>query len=159
MKNYIGCKMVEAEPCFRVIQRTGDGYTAKTKLIKAEELASHYDGVEEGYKVRYEDGYESFSPKDVFEKAYMMVSDDNTITKQNVDDFIKSVECTTIGEKTTLVRVTLVNGFELVEASSCVDAKNYDKKIGAKICMKKIKNKIWLLLGFFLQTAIGGVKP
>ena len=26
--------------------------------------------VEEGYKVVYEDGYESWSPKDVFEKAY-----------------------------------------------------------------------------------------
>lgn len=44
MKNYIGVKVVKAEP------REKDG-----KL---------------GYKVMYENGYVSWSPKDVFEKAY-----------------------------------------------------------------------------------------
>jgi hypothetical protein len=38
-----------------------------TKLIRAE--AQEKDG-EEGYKVTYEDGYESWSPKDVFDSAY-----------------------------------------------------------------------------------------
>lgn len=44
MKNYIGVKIVKAEP----EEREGKA----------------------GYKVRYEDGYISWSPKDVFEKAY-----------------------------------------------------------------------------------------
>lgn len=44
MKQYIGTKVISAEP--------------KTDL-----------GLE-GYKVVYEDGYESWSPKEVFEKAY-----------------------------------------------------------------------------------------
>lgn len=28
---------------------------------------------------------------------------------------------------------------------------------GYEICMEKIKDKVWLLLGFLLQTAVGGV--
>ena len=44
MKNYIGVKIVKAEP-------------EKKKGIA-------------GYKVVYPDGYTSWSPKDVFEKAY-----------------------------------------------------------------------------------------
>ena len=38
-----------------------------TKVIKAEPEME--EGVE-GYKVVYEDGYVSWAPKDVFEKAY-----------------------------------------------------------------------------------------
>lgn len=44
MKNYIGVKIVKAEP-------------------------QEKDG-KQGYKVMYPDGYVSWSPKDVFEKAY-----------------------------------------------------------------------------------------
>lgn len=52
MKTYIGTKIIEAEPC-AAWKNSGD----------------HKVG-DPGYKVRYEDGYESWSPKDVFEKAY-----------------------------------------------------------------------------------------
>jgi hypothetical protein len=74
-----------------------------------------------------------------------------------VDNFIKETHVDTVGEKTTIVRVTLKNGFELVESSSCVDKANYDEKLGTEICMEKIKNKIWFLLGFLLQTAKNGI--
>lgn len=60
MKKYIGTKEVSATPAWQI-----DG-TVYPK-----------DGVvpismnrKDGYKVVYEDGYESWSPKDVFEKAY-----------------------------------------------------------------------------------------
>lgn len=59
MKNYIGIKWIQAEP--------------KTRLTKLQNLADENEFVEfeeEGYKVIYEDGYESWSPKDAFEKAY-----------------------------------------------------------------------------------------
>ena len=52
MQKYIGTKIIEAEPCKA---------WKDTKLHKAGE---------DGYKVRYPDGYESWSPKDVFEEAY-----------------------------------------------------------------------------------------
>jgi hypothetical protein len=49
--------------------------------------------------------------------------------------------------------VTLINGFEITEASACVDPVNYDEKIGEEICLSKIKDKIWFLLGFLMQCA------
>ena len=52
MQKYIGTKIIEAEPCKA---------WKDTKLHKAGE---------DGYKVRYPDGYESWSPKDVFNEAY-----------------------------------------------------------------------------------------
>lgn len=48
MERYIGTKIIEAEPMERYIG----------------------ERAEMGYKVRYSDGYESWSPKDVFEEAY-----------------------------------------------------------------------------------------
>lgn len=140
--------MIEAEQ-----MNLGDYNKFKGWTIPADENPKR-----EGYKVKYSDDYISWSPKEVFEVAYMQVGDNNTITQENVDQFIKEVHTQTIGEKTTLVRVTLVNGFELVEASACVDKTNYDEKLGTEICLKKIKDKIWMLLGFLLQTAKEGIK-
>lgn len=131
MKNYIGAKAVQAEE-------------------------QEKDGIE-GYRVIYPDNYISWSPKDVFEKAYIQVSPDNKILPENVDAFIKTTEVSKIGEKTTLVRATLINGYEIIEYSSCVDPKNYDEELGKKLAMKKVEDKVWMLLGFLLQTAIKGI--
>lgn len=141
MKKYIGFKMISAKEMEK-------------------HLATNSDCVEgiKGYKVVYEGGYESWSPKEVFEKAYMEVGENNSITKENVDNFIKEIEVMTMGEKTTVVKVTLINGFEIVESSSCVDPSNYDEELGKEICLGRIKNKIWELLGFLLQTAKEGIK-
>lgn len=79
-----------------------------------------------------------------------------SVGAQMVENFIKEKHVSTIGDKTTLVRVVLQNDFEIIESSACVDKANYDKSIGAEICMKKIKDKIWMLLGFLLQTAYKG---
>lgn len=123
-----------------------------------------------GYGVKYEDGYTSWSPKEAFEKAYLPMGffpdghpkagqeNTNTITQQMVDDFIESYSAHTLGEKTTVGRATLKNGFEIVEASSCVDVSNYSEEIGAKICLDRIKNQVWHLLGFALQWSVTGLK-
>lgn len=154
MKKYIGTKMVEAEPVLRV-----DGEMQPTTWPVPKEAR-----VENGYKVRYADGYESFSPKDVFERAYLpleinenLKTDKPSISKKMVDDFIEYYYVETLGDKTTVVRAVLVNGFEIVESSSCVSKENYDEHMGFKICEEKIKDKVWYLLGFLLQTAINGV--
>ena len=67
------------------------------------------------------------------------------------------VETTTLGDKTTVVRAVLRNGFEIVESSACVSAENYDEAMGREICLEKIKDKVWMLLGFLLQTAVHGI--
>ena len=133
-----------------------------TKLIEA--IQAQKDG-KDGYKVVYPDGYISWSPADVFERAYLPLSinshlntDKPSIGQEMVDDFIAHTEVQTLGDKTTVVRAVLRNGFELVESSSCVSKENYSEELGAQICMKKIKDKVWFLLGFLLQTAVHGVK-
>lgn len=147
MKTYIGTKIVQAEPMNRL------EFNALKGVVIPKNDAHAGD---KGYKVIYPDGYESWSPKDVFEKAYYHFHcENNTVTQQDVDDFIAKVDAQKIGEKTTVVHVTLVNGFTLVEASSCVDPKTFDMAIGTEICMEKIKDKIWFLIGFLLQTANG----
>ena len=155
MKTYIGTKIIEAAPAIRM---GGKVYDANELIPRSMKL------MEEGYKVRYQDGYESFSPKDVFERFYLELTVNPelrtkkpSISQKMVDDFIVAKEVSTLGDKVTVVRATLRNGFELVESSACVSPENYDEKLGAKICMEKIKDKVWFLLGFLLQTGVNGL--
>lgn len=155
MKTYIGTKIIEAAPAIRM---GGKVYDANELIPRSMEL------VEKGYKVRYQDGYESFSPKDVFERFYLELTVNPelrtkkpSISQKMVDDFIVAKEVSTLGDKVTVVRATLRNGFELVESSACVSPENYDEKLGAEICMEKIKDKVWFLLGFLLQTGVNGL--
>ena len=62
MQKYIGTKIIEAVP---TIRKGGKVYEEGWPIPKST------DPTEEGYKVRYPDGYESWSPKDVFEEAYL----------------------------------------------------------------------------------------
>ena len=73
MENYIGVKIVKAEPMSKgeFNQRKG----AASSLMEQSE--------EEGYIVKYPDGYVSWSPKETFEKAYR---------KLDCKDFINSAE-------------------------------------------------------------------
>ena len=68
MKTYIGTKIIEAVPAIR---KGGRVYEEGQPTPKS------MDPVEEGYKVRYPDGYESFSPKAVFEEAYRPIDSMN----------------------------------------------------------------------------------
>ena len=61
MDKYIGTKIIEAVPAIR---KGGKVYEEGWPIPKS------MDPTEEGYKVRYPDGYESWSPKDVFNEAY-----------------------------------------------------------------------------------------
>lgn len=134
MKNYVGVKLVQAIPCTQIGR--------------------------EGYRVIYPDGYESWSPKDVFEAAYLCIGDDPTrITREAVIDFI-GTDCTAEDMddgKTTLCKVNTKTGFVLYEASSCVDPANYDTNEGISCGMKRIEDEIWKHLGFVLQWARNGL--
>ncbi len=154
MRKYIGCKLIEAEPMNR-----GDYNEYRSWTIPANE-----NPADEGYLLRYPDGYESWSPKYVFDSAYLTVDDNKSlpsgvsIGQKMVDEFISFTETKTMGNRITVVRCVLRNGFEIVESSSCVDPKNYSEDMGHEICMGKIKDKIWELLGFLLQTAWHGIQ-
>ena len=66
MKEYIGTKLVRAEPDLRIQSAGGN--------VTYERLANHpvtmpTDTVDAGYNVHYPDGYRSWCPQDVFEAA------------------------------------------------------------------------------------------
>lgn len=62
MKKYIGTKVVKAEPMtMKEAQKVLGRKIATLKPVTIEE---------DGYLVEYKDGYKSWSPKSVFEKAY-----------------------------------------------------------------------------------------
>jgi hypothetical protein len=149
VKKYIGFKTLQAEPM----------NLGEYNLFRGWQIPADEDPKKDGYKVAYSDGYVSWSPKEIFEKSYMQESENNTITQENVDSFLKNYQVITLDDnKTTVVKAELVNGFTIVESSSCVDPANYDEQIGSEICLNRIKNKVWELLGFLLQTANNGVK-
>lgn len=70
MKQYIGTKIVEAEPAHRFWMPDGEKVVVPYSEDRPQKLADAV-ACENGYKVVYQpDGYESRSPKGVFEAAY-----------------------------------------------------------------------------------------
>ena len=65
MQNYIGVKIVKAEPMTK-----GTAFP----LLEKDDTA--------GYLVKYPDGYVSWSPKDVFEKAYRVLDCEDFIMQK-----------------------------------------------------------------------------
>ena len=63
MKKYIGTKQIEAEP-----MTMGEAY--ERGLLQAGRVPSENEKSNAGYHVKYQDGYESWSPAEPFEKAY-----------------------------------------------------------------------------------------
>lgn len=72
MKKYIGTKMIAAEPATKYWLKCDKSLIVAHDEDKPQIIDSAI-GAEEGYKVRYADGYESWSPKEVFEEAYREV--------------------------------------------------------------------------------------
>ncbi|MDV3349084.1 hypothetical protein D0962_04845 [Leptolyngbyaceae cyanobacterium CCMR0082] len=124
------------------------------KEVEAKPLKKHG---RDGYEVIYPDGYVSWSPKATFETAYFPISDSTRISETVVEAFIDDTETLTLGEKTTIIRARLINGFELFAHSACVDAANYNEVLGAAECLQKIEAQVWHLLGFTLRWARTGV--
>lgn len=81
------------------------------------------------------------------------------VTQEQINKIVTGIEwkVTTLFDKCTVVAAKLPNGFIIVESSACVDPVNYDAKLGADICIERIKNKIWELEGYKLQSQIAGL--
>ena len=78
----------------------------------------------------------------------------NTVTIEQVKENMQDVIVRTLqdfGKPCTYVTVRMKNGFTLRESTPCVDPANYNEEIGKEICLKKIEDKIWFLLGYQLQ--------
>ncbi|MCP3941525.1 MAG: hypothetical protein GY710_08600 [Desulfobacteraceae bacterium] len=152
MTKYIGVKMVDAKK-----MTLGEYNKFRGWGIPPDE-----DPEAEGMLVRYNDGYRSWCPKKQFEdQNFCITGKNNIITQDDVENMIETMHVETLTppgtkSKTTFVQCILKNGFILTESSTCVDPANYEEKYGAEICMKKIEDKIWFLLGFLLRSAVYG---
>lgn len=121
MKQYIGTKLIEAEPALRY----ADGM-----ITTADAPVRLDEPVEDGYKVRYADGYESFSPKQVFEEAYRPTDGLS---------FGLAIEAAKKGMK--IARVGWNGKNQYVELATCIGYKDpqgnvtnpYHKAIGNKV--------------------------
>lgn len=147
---YLGVKLIKARKTWRI--------NGSAIVYDMNRMVQHDDVVDEGYEVEYPDGYKSFSPKDVFEKAYYQILDPTKISEGDVLGFMKQGYSLRLGEKTTVVLDTTITGFDTIGTSACVNPNNYDHAIGEGIARRDIKDKIWGHLGFVLQWAINGLK-
>ena len=101
MNTYIGVKSIEAKE-----MTLGDYNTYRGWNIPEDE-----DPARQGYLVKYSDDYESWSPKEVFEAAYLKLTDPTKITEDIVDNMIGEVETRKIDDKSTLVKSIAQTGF------------------------------------------------
>lgn len=147
---YLGVKLIKARKAWRI--------NGSAIVYDMNRMVQHDDVIDEGYEVEYPDGYKSFSPKDVFEKAYYQILDPTKISEGDVLGFMKQGYSLRLGEKTTVVLDTTITGFDTIGTSTCVNPNNYDHAIGEGIARRDIKDKIWGHLGFVLQWAINGLK-
>lgn len=145
---YIGIKLLDATPMTR------KEYCDVKGLPYSPE-----DQTNDGYLVIYSDSYQSWSPKDIFESAYLPLGEDSTrITPAVIDSIIADVTITRIDPKTALVKSEQVTGFTQYATAACVVPENYDEEIGKKIAMTEIKDRLWYAMGFVLQWATYGLK-
>jgi hypothetical protein len=78
----------------------------------------------------------------------------NTITEEIINSKIKNTEYKIIGVKTTICCITLVNNFEIIGVSACVDPANFNVELGQELAYKNAFNKIWELEGYRLQSEL-----
>lgn len=143
----IGIKMVDLQPM------------AANEAIEKGYKTNNYTGEEKGYEVTYPDGYKSWSPKAVADKAYFKLADEHgeTIKQEDIERFIAKESVTTAGSKNTVVTLVIITGFEANGISSCVKPENYDANIGKKFARPHVVDQFWAGLGFVLQWAKYGL--
>ena len=91
MKNYIGTKEVKARPM-----------TSKEAIEKGYKVNNHTG---DGYEVEYQDGYKSWSPKEVFEEGRLQSHfevKDKTISKEEFDIVVQVMGLLRCGKISTL---------------------------------------------------------
>ena len=86
----------------------------------------------------------------------------NTVTIEEVKANMQDVFVTTLkpfDKPVTFVEVRMPNGFTVRESATCVDPANYDEEIGKQVCLKRIEDKIWMLLGYEKQYEVSEKNP
>lgn len=132
MKQYIGSKIVKAWPCYRIPVIGG-----RYEYCKLDEVVPTCitGKIEDGYRVQYEDGYLSWSPKAVFEKAYRETTGLS---------FGLAIEAAKIGKK--IARAGWNGKNQYVELAYCISYKNNAAEV-VNVNHCNIGNKAFAFVG------------
>lgn len=132
MKQYIGSKIVKAWPCYRIPVIGG-----RYEYCKLDEVVPTCitGKIEDGYRVQYEDGYLSWSPKAVFEKAYRETTGLS---------FGLAIEAAKMGKK--IARAGWNGKNQYVELAYCISYKNNAAKV-VNVNHCNIGNKAFAFVG------------
>lgn len=153
MKKYIGTKMVMAKPMSRKEYNDYRGW----------QLPANENGDDQGFLVEYLDspngndsrhaGYISWSPADVFARAYKATDDiPARLTLSDITDKIKKADYYRLGNSTTTVcQLTLANGFTVQGYSACIDPSQFNQAIGESIAYENAVQEVWALEGYLLS--------
>lgn len=135
MKQYIGTKIIQAEPAKRYWMSSGVKVIAGESEIVAQEIVAEAVCCDTGYKVWYSDGYVSFSPKEVFEEAYRLADGMN---------FGLAIEAAKKGKK--IARTGWNGKGQYVELASSISYVNADNGI-VNVLHQNIGNKALAFAG------------
>lgn len=132
MKQYIGSKIVKAWSCFRIPVAGG-----RYEYCKLDEVVPTCitGKIEDGYRVQYEDGYLSWSPKAVFEKAYRETTGLS---------FGLAIEAAKMGKK--IARAGWNGKNQYVELAYCISYKNNAAEV-VNVNHCNIGNKAFAFVG------------
>ena len=132
MKQYIGSKIVKAWPCFRIPVIGGRYEYAQMDEVVPTCITGK---IEDGYRVQYEDGYLSWSPKAVFEKAYRETTGLS---------FGLAIEAAKMGKK--IARAGWNGKNQYVELAYCISYKNNAAEV-VNVNHCNIGNKAFAFVG------------
>ncbi len=72
------------------------------------------------------------------------------------EEWVKKAEFVKAGLKTTICLLTLMNGFEVVGTSACVNPADFDATIGKEYALKEALRKLDGRVGFYRQVILAG---
>lgn len=169
-QRYIGTKMILAVAMTRLAYNELRGW----------KLPEDENGDDEGFLVEYLDGgksnvpgysgYVSWSPKDVFERAYRPIvttafdgddgldaweamilagkADAPRVTPEKLRGLISEVRFIQPTGTLMICVVTLKNGFTVTGESACISPENFREDIGRRVSYKNAVDKLWPLEGY-----------
>lgn len=170
-QRYIGTKMILAAAMTRQAYNDLRGWT----------LHADENGDDEGFLVEYVDGgkanvpgydgYVSWSPKDVFERAYRPIvtawegdnleevealiraggADAPRVTPEKLRSLISEVRFIQPTGTLMICIVTLKNGFTVTGESACVSPENFRENIGRRVSYANALDKLWPLEGYRMK--------
>lgn len=169
MRTYIGTKTVQARPMTR----------GEAETLLGRQLGDDTTTLDsQGYLVRYDSGYESWSPSEPFERAYREVEvpadeaqteaeiqakglNAPRVTPERIAGLMARVTfaCEVApGTTSTFVHAFLEGSFFLATGhSACVSPENFDPDVGMKIARanaeRAARDKLWELEGYALYRA------